>query len=100
MNYKIFKSIETDDYIAIIYFSGFDIVSKIRKEIEDNGFTITDDAYEEDVIVLWLKKNQKNDKQYYKYKYILSVTPQEACNILNHKQDILIRKNVLKEMKP
>lgn len=57
MSYKIFKSIDTDDYIAIIYFSGFDIVSKIRKEIEDNGFTITDDAYEEDVIVLWLKKN-------------------------------------------
>ena len=34
-------------------------------------------------------------------KYVLiSVTPQEACNILNHIQDILIRKNVLKEMRP
>ena len=31
---------------------------------------------------------------------LIYVTPQEACNILNHKQDILIRKNVLKEMKP
>lgn len=30
---------------------------------------------------------------------LIYVTPQEACNILNHKQDILIRKNVLKEMK-
>ena len=40
------------------------------------------------------------DKQDYKFKYIISITPQEACNILNHKQDILIRKNVLKEMIP
>jgi len=30
---------------------------------------------------------------------VISVTSQEACNILNHKQDILIRRNVLKEMK-
>lgn len=34
-----------------------------------------------------------------KRKYIISITPQEACDILNHKQDALIRRNVLKEMK-
>jgi hypothetical protein len=29
---------------------------------------------------------------------LISVTPQEACNILNHKQVVLIRKKVLREM--
>ena len=62
MNYKIFKSIDTDDYIAIIYFSGFDLVSKIRKEIEDKGFTITDEAYEESIIILWLEKLKTQKK--------------------------------------
>ena len=57
MKYKIFKSIDTNnDYIALIYSCGFDIASKIRKEIENKGFTITDDSYEESVIILWLKK--------------------------------------------
>jgi hypothetical protein len=37
-------------------------------------------------------------KDYFEKYVLISVTPQEACNILNHKQDILIRKNVLKEM--
>ncbi len=30
---------------------------------------------------------------------LISITPKEACNILNHKQDELVRRNVLKEMK-
>jgi hypothetical protein len=29
---------------------------------------------------------------------LISVTPQEACNILNHKQVVLIRKRFLREM--
>lgn len=57
MNYKIFKSIDTNDYIALIYSCSFETVNEIRKEIKDKGFTITDDAYEESVIILWLEKN-------------------------------------------
>ena len=59
MNYKIFKSIDTNDYIAIIYSSGFEAVNEIRKEIEGKGFTITtnDWDYEDNVIIFNLKKS-------------------------------------------
>lgn len=39
------------------------------------------------------------DNQSCEWKYIISISPQEACNILNYKQDVLIRRNVLKETK-
>ena len=57
MNYKIFKSIDTNDYIAVIYSSGFETANEIRKEIESKGFVIIDDDYSGNVIMLWLEKN-------------------------------------------
>ena len=57
MNYKIFKSIDTNDYIAIIYSCSFEVVNEIRKEIESKGFIITDEDYEGIVITFWLEKN-------------------------------------------
>lgn len=59
MKYEIFKSITTDNYIAIIYFDGFETANKIRKEIENKGFIITDDDYDGKTIVLWLEKKKK-----------------------------------------
>ena len=50
----------------------------------------------------------KNMRYGYRYSYskhklekyiLIPISSQEACNILNHKQDTLIRRNVLKEMK-
>jgi hypothetical protein len=38
------------------------------------------------------------DTQDYEWKYIMSLSPQEMCRILNREQTIIIRKKVLKEM--
>lgn len=57
MKYEIFKSITTNNYIAIIYSEGFETANEIRKEIENKGFVITDDDYEGRVIMLWLERN-------------------------------------------
>lgn len=57
MKYKIYKSIDTNDYIAIIYSCGFETVNEVRKEIESKGFIITDEDYEGIAITLWLEKN-------------------------------------------
>ena len=59
MKYEIFKSRTTDNYISIIYFDGFETANKIRKEIENKGFIITDDDYDGKTIVLWLEKKKK-----------------------------------------
>ena len=56
MNYEIFKSTTTNNYIAIIYFEGFESVPEICKEIENKGFIITDEDYEGKNVVLWLEK--------------------------------------------
>lgn len=60
MNYKIYKNIDTDDYIAVIYSDSFKYIFEIRKELESKGFTIitNDWDYEESVIVLNLKKKK------------------------------------------
>lgn len=59
MNYKIYKSTDTDDYITVIYSDSFKYILEIRKEIESKGFTITtnDWDYEDSVIIFNLKKN-------------------------------------------
>ncbi len=57
MKYEIFKSITTNNYIAIIYFMGFENVNEIRKEIESKGFVITDEDYKGKTITLWLKRS-------------------------------------------
>lgn len=57
MKYDIFKSINKNNYIAIIYSEGFETANEIRKEIESKGFIITDDDYEGRAIVLWLEKD-------------------------------------------
>lgn len=56
MKYEIFKSTTTNNYIAIIYFMGFETINEIIKEIENKGFIITDDDYEGKSVVLWLEK--------------------------------------------
>lgn len=38
-------------------------------------------------------------QEHYEMKILVPISSKEACNILNKKQDILIRRNVLKEMK-
>lgn len=57
MKYEIFKSITTNNYIAIIYSGGFETANGIRKEIESKGFVITDEDYEGRAITLWLERN-------------------------------------------
>ena len=56
MKYEIFKSLTTNNYIAIIYSVGFETVNDIRKEIESKGFVITDEDYEGKTITLWLRR--------------------------------------------
>ena len=59
MKYQIFKSINSNDYIAHIYSEGFETANEIRKEIESKGFIITDDDYEGRVITLWLERSKQ-----------------------------------------
>lgn len=56
MKYEIFKSTTTNNYIAILYFIGFETVKEICKEIENKGFIITDEDYEGRNIVFWLER--------------------------------------------
>lgn len=68
-NYEIFKSLTTNNYIAIIYSGGYFEANKIKKEIKDKGFIITDDNCD----ILWLEKIESKKKIKLTDKYIYDV---------------------------